>query len=174
MYRSTVTNAGDEASIILLDDGRLMVVHRHNFQFQNGPACVAVGSKHVHVHELRAGRSMNTSYDPNTCAFKQVFSSDDGLTWSPPSVMKSRAGGSGAGVPPHSVMPELVALEGSGYALSGGRSGLYVWFCNDVACIDAGEWTTVNLALHHNNAVGKTDPAGPFSANCVNASLWYG
>ena len=154
-----------------------MVVHRHNFQFQNGPPCVAATpTKSDRASSGRSGSrsSEHAIVDPFTCAFKQVFSDDAGVSWSAPSTMKAGADGFGGdGVPPHSVMPEIIALgDGGGYALTGGRSGLYFWHCQDVACIDAGEWTTTNLALHHNNAVGKHDPAGAFSADCVNASLW--
>ena len=94
---------------------------------------------------------------------------DEGRTWSKPVLMGARAGDP----PPHSVMPQLVALsEGHGYLLSGGRSGLYVWFCADEACIDADGWQATNLAAHHNAAVGLHDHYGKFSDACVNTSLW--
>ena len=59
-------------------------------------------------------------------------------------------------VPPHSVMPETLALRSGGYLLTGGRSGLYLWHCADTACVDGGGWQSFNLARHHNElAAGR-------------------
>ncbi len=74
-------------------------------------------------------------------------------------------------VPPHSVMPTLKALTGSsGYLLSGGRDGMYLWYCATTACVDDGQWVSTNVAAHHNAVVD--DPFGQFPAGCVNESGW--
>jgi len=76
-------------------------------------------------------------------------------------------------VPPHSVMPTLKALTGSsgaGYLLSGGRNGMYLWYCATTACVDDGQWVSTNVAAHHNAVID--DPFGKFPAGCVNESGW--
>ena len=57
-YLSTVTQAGDEASLTKLASGRLMAVTRHNFA---GISCNA---------SLSAYR---TGFNPDTCAFHRSF-----------------------------------------------------------------------------------------------------
>ena len=61
-------------------------------------------------------------------------------------------------VPPHSVMPETLALRSGGYLLTGGRSGLYLWHCADTACVDGGGWQSFNLARHHNELAASREP----------------
>ena len=64
-------------------------------------------------------------------------------------------------VPPHSVMPETLALRSGGYLLTGGRSGLYLWHCADTACVDGGGWQSYNLARHHNEMAASRESAPP-------------
>ena len=99
--------------------------------------------------------------------FKQAFSVDEGRNWGVATEMQAATGS----VPPHSVMPTLKALPGSGgYLLSGGRDGMYLWHCPTTACIDAGQWVSTNIAAHHNSHA--VDPFGKFPPGCVNESGW--
>jgi hypothetical protein len=93
-----VTNAGDEGSVILLSDGSLMVVHRRNFAFQGGAPCSSTTD--ATLPKRGGSRNAEPAFNPYSCAYKQVFSTDDGLTWGPETVMQAKDGR----VPPHSVM----------------------------------------------------------------------
>ena len=77
------------------------------------------------------------------------------------------------GVPPHSVMPKALYLgKRGGYLMSGGRSGLYLWHCATLSCVDEGQWTTINLARHHDETLGRIDPVARMGGACSNESLW--
>ena len=75
-------------------------------------------------------------------------------------------------VPPHSVMPKALHLGKAGYVLTGGRSGLYLWHCPTLACVDQGKWVTTNLAAHHDATLGKANPIAIMGKACSNESLW--
>jgi hypothetical protein len=145
-YSSTVTEAGSEATLERLDDGRLMVVTRYDFG--------------GHIPDLPGPPGAVTPY-------RQHFSSDMGRSWAYGGEMQ----GADGSPPPHSVMPTLKRTPG-GYVLTGGRTGLYLWTCPDTACIDHGGWTATNIAAHHNAVVGATDPLGHYLPNCVNTTDW--
>lgn len=51
-------------------------------------------------------------------------------------------------------------------------TGLYLWHCATIACIDAGDWTTYNLAAHHDATLGKVDPLARMGAACADEKLW--
>ena len=75
-------------------------------------------------------------------------------------------------VPPHSVMPKALHLGAAGYVITGGRSGLYLWHCPTLACVDKGAWVTTNLAAHHDATVGKATPKAAMGAKCCDERLW--
>ena len=56
--------------------------------------------------------------------------------------------------------------------MSGGRSGLYLWHCENTDCIDRGQWVTVNLAAHHDATLGETDPIARMGKACSDEKLW--
>ena len=84
-YRSTVTEAGSEATLEGLDDGRLMVVSRFDFG--------------GHIPDLHGPSGAVTP-------FRQHFSSNMGWSWACGGQMKGRGSADGS-PPPHSVMPTL-------------------------------------------------------------------
>jgi hypothetical protein len=98
--------------------------------------------------------------------FKQTFSVTGGRSWGAATEMRAAVGS----VPPHSVMPTLKRLAGSGYLLSGGRDGMYIWYCATMSCVDAGAWVSTNVAAHHN--AHTDDPFGLFPPGCLNESGW--
>lgn len=71
------------------------------------------------------------------------------------------------------MMPKAMHLgKRGGYLISGGRSGLYLWRCENLACVDKGQWKTVNLAKHHDDTLGKVDPVARMGEACSNETLW--
>lgn len=71
------------------------------------------------------------------------------------------------------MMPKAIYLgKRGGYLISGGRSGLYLWHCDTLACVDKGQWKTINLAKHHDDTLGKVDPVARMGEACSNETLW--
>jgi hypothetical protein len=118
-----------------------------------GPDCPLTGTEgpcESALCRLADGRLMSVfrlaSFEP----YGQCFSADDGRTWSAP-----------AAIGPHSVEPSLAVLGGGRLlALSGGRSGVYVWFNPDGrgAC-----WQAVDIVAVHNAARPAADQIDPES-----------
>jgi hypothetical protein len=161
-YLATVSEADDEAFLLLLEDGRLMAIMRHNFG-----AVQPGGCQHPAAADADGGGSASAGLSV-ACAFRQSFSSDQGRTWAPYTLMTSADA-----VPPHSVMPKALHLgKGGGYVISGGRSGLYLWHCADVACVDKGAWVTTNVAAHHDATLGKADPVARMGKACSDEKRW--
>ncbi|MDA1141126.1 MAG: sialidase family protein [Planctomycetota bacterium] len=94
------------------------------------------------------------------CAFRlasfvrygQAFSDDDGRTWSKPT-----------NILPLSVEPSLARLGNGMVALSGGRSGVFVWFNPDGRGQD---WQAVDIVAAHNAARPAADQIDPNSRGC--------
>lgn len=107
------------------------------------------------VCRLRDGRLMCIFRNDGGLAYGQTFSSDEGLTWSKPELMKDA----------HSVQPSLVVLDDGSIALSGGRPGIFVWFNRDG---QAKRWEPIDLVAHHNRCVpdetiGRTDQTSAYT-----------
>jgi hypothetical protein len=69
--------------------------------------------------------------------FHKAYSADEGKTWSPVEVMDG----------PYSVKPALVRLQSGVLALTGGRSGIFLWLCTDG---HGDRWQAVDIVAHHN------------------------
>ena len=74
--------------------------------------------------------------------YHKAYSADSGRSWSAVKVMDG----------PFSVKPQLLRLENGVLALSGGRSGIYLWLCTDV---HGDRWQAVDLVAHHNSVMGS-------------------
>ena len=86
---------------------------------------------------LPDGRLMCVFRMSSFVPFGQVWSVDDGVTWTQPVAMAG----------PFSVEPGIAALPDGTIALSGGRPGVYVWFDPE----GKGEtWRQVDIVAHHN------------------------
>jgi hypothetical protein len=72
-YRATVSDADDEAFVLMLEDGRLMAIMRHNFGATQPGGCQhpSTGARHQQQQRQRSELSV-------ACAFRQSFSSDQG------------------------------------------------------------------------------------------------
>jgi hypothetical protein len=140
-FLSVVTADGNEAGMLQLADGRLMVVHRHDF---------------------------DSTTPGDGVAYKHTFSRNGGVSWTDSTLMTAAADS----VVPHSVMPTLRNMPGGGVLLSGGRGGMYLWYCSNLSCVDKGLWVSTNVAASHNKLVSPADPFGPFPSACVNESAW--
>ena len=76
--------------------------------------------------------------------FYKSYSQDEGLTWSRPARME--------GI--WSVQPRLARLDNGALILTGGRPGLFCYFCAD----GKGEkWEKVNLGVHHNQLIEPSE-----------------
>jgi hypothetical protein len=84
--------------------------------------------------------------------YGQAYSQDDGRTWSAP-----------ASITPMSVEPSLAVLGKGVVALSGGRSGVFVWFNADGTGCD---WQSVDVVAAHNQVCAPVDRIDPESRNC--------
>lgn len=69
--------------------------------------------------------------------YGQVFSADEGQTWTEPSAMDG----------PFSVQPSLAVLKDGTVCLSGGRPGVFLWLNLDGS---GKQWQKVDLQTHHN------------------------
>lgn len=96
------------------------------------------GCNESSICRLRDGRLMCVFRRSAYATYGQAWSSDEGVTWTKPQIMKSA----------HSVQPNLVALADGTLLLSGGRPGIYAW----LDLTGKGEdWQEVNLHAHHNS-----------------------
>lgn len=89
---------------------------------------------------LKDGRLMCVFRLGNSSPYGQVWSSDDGATWTKPVAMKDA----------FSVQPSLVVLPDGAVALSGGRHGLYLWLNADGTGRD---WERIDIQAHHNTCL---------------------
>ena len=152
-YQSTVPGSRDEATWTRLPDGRIFLVLRDDGPT---PQCNWTG-----------GRRSSGALRAFCCA----YSTTEGRTWENMTAMRAR----GDGVPPHSVLPQLRWTKNGVLLLSGGRSGVYLWACASVECIESGEWEEVNLAAYHNAQLQPYDnPPHVSKAVCAqqNGSGW--
>ena len=102
------------------------------------------------ICRLADGRLMCIFRLASFVPYGQTFSANDGRTWSTP-----------ASIPPMSVEPSLAVLRGGGVvALSGGRSGIFVWFNADGTGRD---WQAVDIVASHNAARPPADRIDPDS-----------
>ena len=74
--------------------------------------------------------------------YHKAYSSDGGRSWSSVEVMDG----------PFSVKPQMLRLENGVLALSGGRSGTYLWLSTDG---HGDRWQAVDLVAHHNTVMGS-------------------
>lgn len=69
-FRATVSDADDEAFVFMLEDGRLMAIMRHNFGAAQPGGC---------QHPTISATGKHQSQLSVACAFRQSFSSDQGI-----------------------------------------------------------------------------------------------
>ncbi len=93
---------------------------------------------------LADGRLMCVFRLASNVPYGQVWSSDEGKTWTEPAAMRDA----------FSVQPSLAVLKNGPVVLSGGRPGVYVWFNADGSGKD---WQRVDLLANH-NACRPKDP----------------
>jgi hypothetical protein len=91
---------------------------------------------------LKDGRLMAIFRMDSGVPYGQVWSSDEGKTWTEPAPME--------GV--FSVQPSVAVLPDGALVLSGGRPGLFVWVNLDGTGKD---WQKVDVQAHHNAKVPK-------------------
>ncbi len=105
------------------------------------------------ICRLADGRLMCVFRLASFVRYGQAFSADDGRTWSAP-----------ANIGPLSVEPSLAVLDGGRMlALSGGRSGVFVWLNADG---QGGDWQAVDIVAAHNAARPPADRIDPDSTGC--------
>src|SRR5207248_1046468 len=91
---------------------------------------------------LKDGRLMGVFRLASNVPYGQVWSSDEGKTWSEPVAMAG----------PFSVQPSLAVMKDGSVVLSGGRPGLFIWINLDGT---GKTWQRVDLQSHHNACVPK-------------------
>ena len=102
---------------------------------------------------LADGRLMCVFRLASFVPYGQAFSADDGRTWT-----------TAASIPPLSVEPSLAVLKGGKVlALSGGRSGIFVWLNADGQGKD---WQAIDIVAAHNAARPPSDQIDPDSTHC--------
>jgi len=118
-----------------------------------GADCVLEGAEgpcESAICRLSDGRLMCIFRLASFVPYGQAFSSDDGCTWSV-----------AASIPAMSVEPSLAVLhDGCTPVLSGGRSGIFVWFNTDGIGRD---WQAIDVVAAHNSAVNQCDRINPDS-----------
>lgn len=115
----------------------------------------ASGASESALCRLKDGRLMSVF---RTCSsdglppYGQVWSRDEGRTWTEPIAMQ---GGM------LSVQPSLLVLSGGAVALSGGRPDIFLWLNAEG---DGKHWEGINLRKHHNATCQPGDqiPDDPF------------
>jgi hypothetical protein len=121
-----------------------------------GPDCPLQGDEgpcESAICRLADGRLMCVFRMASFVPYGQAFSADDGLTWT-----------TAAKIAPMSVEPSLAVLDGGRLlALSGGRSGISVWFNTDGVGAD---WQPVDIVAAHNAARPPDDRIDPDSTGC--------
>lgn len=104
------------------------------------------------VCRLANGRLMCVFRLDSFVPYGQAFSDDDGRTWTTP-----------GNIAPMSVEPSLAILGGGTVALSGGRSGVFVWFNADGTGRD---WQAVDVVAAHNQGCAPADRIDANFRNC--------
>lgn len=113
-----------------------------------GPECKLEGQgpSESAMCRMKDGRLMCVFRTAAPLAYGQTLSSDDGRTWTEPTVMADC----------FSVQPSLTVMNDGTIVLSGGRPGIFVWF--NIAG-DGKTWEPIDLRLHHNACV-PDEPIG--------------
>lgn len=117
-----------------------------------GPDCPLEGKEgpcESAICRLADGRLMCVFRLASFVPYGQCFSEDDGRSWTEPTAM-----------PAHSVEPSLQVLADGTVALSGGRSGIAVWFNADGTGTG---WDPVDVVAHHNRCCAPGDGINPDS-----------
>ena len=112
------------------------------------------------ICRLADGRIMCVFRNGSFVPYGQTWSADEGHTWSAPVAM-----------PAMSVEPSLQALPDGVVALSGGRSGIFVWLNTDGRGV---KWQTLDMVAHHNACLPKADHINPDSRqiNCGSEEMF--
>ena len=155
------------SEIITMQDGRLLVLASPVYEGNPGSTLEALASDDLgrtwqHLGTVGRTEDVESSENgPNESAvvrltsgellavcrvgsrepYHKAYSSDGGESWSPLEVMDG----------PFSVKPQLLRLKNGVLALSGGRSGTFLWLCNDG---HGDHWQAVDLVAHHNAVMG--------------------
>lgn len=125
-----------EAALARQNDGRLICVFRTDGSIAN-------------VYD--------TASETTATPYGVVYSADEGMSWTEPVQMNQPTRydtGQTASRLPGSVQPSLALLANGTLVLSGGRPGLFLWFCADSA---GQEWVEVDLLTHHNQHCGTDE-----------------
>ena len=101
------------------------------------------------ICRLADGRIMCVFRNGSFVPYGQIWSSDEGHTWSAPVAM-----------PAQSVEPSLQTLPSGVVALAGGRSGIFVWLNANGLGTD---WQPLDMAAHHNACLPAKDHINPDS-----------
>lgn len=101
------------------------------------------------ICRLADGRLMCVFRNASFVPYGQTWSADEGRTWSAPVAMSAQ-----------SVEPSLQVLPSGVVALSGGRSGIFVWFNANGLGTD---WQALDLVAHHNACRPPQDQINPDS-----------
>jgi hypothetical protein len=91
---------------------------------------------------LKDGRLLCVFRMNSGAKYGQVWSSDEGKTWTQPRAMKEA----------FSVQPSLAVLKDGMLVISGGRPGLFAWFNPEGTGRD---WQSLDIRAHHNAYVPK-------------------
>jgi hypothetical protein len=109
---------------------------------ENCPLTGAEGPCEAALCRLRDGRLLCVFRLASNVAYGQVWSRDEGKTWSAPVTMAQG----------YSVQPSLAVLKDGTVVLSGGRPGLFAWFNRDGT---GRAWREVDIQAHHNRCQPK-------------------
>jgi hypothetical protein len=111
---------------------------------ENCPLAGAEGPCESATCRLKDGRLLCIFRLASNVSYGQVWSDDDGQTWTKPEAMADIG----------SVQPALAVLESGTVILTGGRPGIWAWFNRDG---DGKKWERLDLRAHH-NACQTDDP----------------
>ena len=101
------------------------------------------------ICRLADGRILCVFRNGSFVPYGQVWSADEGRTWSAPVALAAQ-----------SVEPSLQALPSGVVALSGGRPGIFIWFSAEGQGTD---WQPVDVVAHHNACRPAADAIDPDS-----------